>query len=214
MTNANLSVLGGVVTIVLASGARGDVLTSFTDGTIAPGTSSYFVSASMFEEGSYNIATWDTFHPSWSDFYDHTSGDASGRYMVVNGASGGGGGMAWAATVAVTAGTDYTLGAWFASVYSFATASLRFRVVGDTTLSGIVFGAPDETGVWEHTEYTFNTGTSTSISVQIWDVSGISDGNDYAIDDITLEAVPSPGTLAALALGSLFSMRGRRRTNR
>ncbi|MBL9141502.1 MAG: hypothetical protein JNK53_06510 [Phycisphaerae bacterium] len=110
----------------------------------------------------------------------------------------------------MTAGTDYEFGAWFASVYGFATATLRFKVVGDTTLSSGVFGAPGATGEWARSSYTFNSGTSTSVSVQIWDVSGISDGNDYAIDDIFLDVVPGPGAFAVLGLGALAPGRRRR----
>jgi hypothetical protein len=165
----------------------------------------------MFEAGSYNVVSFDTIHPSWSDFYDHTSGDAAGRYMVVNGGSGGGGGLAWSATISVTAGTDYELGAWFASVYGFATATLKFVVIGDSTLTSGNFGAPDSTGVWENTTFGFSTGSATAVTIQIWDVSGISDGNDYAIDDITLSVVPAPGGALVLAMGAIF---GRRRARR
>ncbi len=199
------------ITCICAGTASGAVLTSFTDGSIAPGTSSYFVSPTMFEAGSYNIVSFDTLHPSWFDFYDHTSGNADGRYMVVNGGAGSGGGMAWSATVSVTAGTDYELGAWFASVYAFATATLKFVVIGDTTLASGNFGAPDSTGVWEHTTFGFNTGSATAVTIQIWDVSGISDGNDYAIDDITLSVVPAPAGALIFAMGAMV---GRRRARK
>ncbi len=214
MSHAKLLISSAMATAVLASPATATLLTDFSGGTIAPGTSSYFVSPTMTEAGSYNVVSFDTLHPSWADFYDHTLGTADGAYMVVNGGSGSGGGMAWAATVAVTAGTDYELGAWFASVYGFATSTLRFKIVGDGTISSATFGAPAVTATWEHAAYTFNTGTATSVSVQIWDVSGIGDGNDYAIDDITLEVVPAPASLVVLALGSLTAMHGRRRTVR
>ena len=190
--------------------AAASVLTSFSGGSIAPGTSSYFVSPTMTPAGSYNVVTLDTLHPSWADFFDHTTGDAAGSFMVVNGGAGVGGGMAWSATVSVTPGTDYTVSAWFASVYGFATSTLRFVVVGDTTLTGPGFGAPTVTATWAQSSYTFNTGTSTAVSLQIWDISGLSDGNDYAIDDIALDVVPTPGAAGLLAFGSVAALRRRR----
>lgn len=210
MNHACTGTLNALAMLLLAGSACGDTLTTFSSGSIAPGTSSYFVSPTMVEAGTYNVVSFDTLHGSWSDFFDHTSGDETGRFMVVNGGSGSGGGMAWGATISVLAGTDYELGAWFASVYGFAVASLKFVVIGDTTLTSGTFTAPGPTGVWEQSTFGFNTGSATSVTVQIWDTTGISDGNDYAIDDITLDVVPGPGGAAVLALGSLLR-RGRRR---
>lgn len=202
--------LSATAVLALTGSTFATVLADFNGGTIS-GTSSYFVSPTMTETGSYNVVSYETLHPSWADFYDHSTGDETGGFMVVNGASGVGGGMAWSGSVSVTAGADYTVAAWFASVYGFATSSLKFVVIADTTLTGPGFGAPTVTATWAQSSYTFNAGSATSITIQIWDISGLADGNDYAIDDITLELVPAPGPLALAALGALFPHARRRR---
>ena len=207
----DLCVVFGVAGLAMASTSVSAAILNgdFQTGTIAPSTSAYLVDATMTPAGTYNIATFDTFHPSWADFFDHTFGDSSGRYMVVNGLAGVGG-MAWAQTVSVDPGADYSVAAWFASVYGFATSSLQFRIVGDGTTLSPVFGAPGDTSIWEQTDFEFNTGTASSISVQIWDTTGVGDGNDYAIDDITLTKVPAPGTMAFGAFALLARARRRR----
>jgi hypothetical protein len=164
----------------------------------------------MWPEATYNVVTYDTIHPYWVDYFDHTYGDERGKFMIVNGSPENGGGMAWSATVSVTANTDYNLSAWFSSVYGGATSTLRFVVVGDTTITGPAFGAPVTTAVWAQSSLAFNSGASTSISIQIWDISGISDGNDYAIDDISLDIVPAPGAAALVGLSGLLARRNRR----
>ncbi|MGH7242254.1 MAG: hypothetical protein ACREJD_02415 [Phycisphaerales bacterium] len=179
----------------------------FQTGLLGPSTSSYSLDNTMYPPATWNIVSYDTLHTSWVDFYDHTYGDERGEYMIVNGTDQGTG-PAWAQTVAVAANTTYSLSAWFASLYPEAPASLEFRVNGVSI--GPVFNAPLPVGNWEQRSGTFNTGASTLVSVEIWDVNQAFTGNDYAIDDISLEAVPAPGSLALAGLAGGVMMRRRR----
>ncbi len=48
--------------------------------------------------------------------------------------------------------------------------------------------------MWNSAAKTFNTGTATSVTLSFVDLNLQSNGNDFGIDDITLNAVPEPAT--------------------
>ncbi|MFT3686729.1 MAG: hypothetical protein QM783_17715 [Phycisphaerales bacterium] len=193
-------------TVASAALANPIVNGDFETGTLGPSTTAY-ASTNIYDPAQYIITNYDTVHTSWVDFYDHTYGTGDGHYMVVNGTDDGLG-PTWAQTVSVTANTQYELSAWFASLYPAAIATIEFRVNGQLVVPQ--FSAPNALGVWEQRSVVFNTGNSTSISVEIWDYNQSYTGNDYAIDDIALNVVPTPGSAATLAVGALAAMRRRR----
>ncbi len=201
----------------------------FQLGTLGPSASSFSYentvgSASLpvdsiYDEGTYSIVSYDTIHGNWVDFYDHTMGNADGRYMIVNG-SDDGSGPSWMQTVAVQPNTDYVLTGWFASLHASAIANLQWNLIGDASNeSSAGFLAPKGSGqggpglgVWSERTFAFNSGANTSIRVELWDTSGIASGNDYAVDDISLApAVPAPASMASLALAGLIGARRRTR---
>ncbi len=193
---------GSIASVASAQVVNGD----FQTGALGPSTTTYSLDGTMFPPATWNIVSYNTIHPSWVDFYDHTYGDDRGYYMIVNGTDQGIG-PAWAQTVSVAANTNYSLSGWFASLFPDAPASLEFRVNG--LLVGAGFSAPLPVGNWEQRSVVFNSGANTSLSIEIWDVNQAFTGNDYAIDDISLERVPAPG---AVALGGIAGvLTGRRR---
>ena len=202
----------------------------FQMGSLGPASSSSFShqnaagSASLpvdsiYDEGTYTIVSYDTIHGNWVDFFDHTVGDRSGKYMIVNG-SDDGSGPAWMQTVSVAPNTDYVLSGWFASLHASAVANLEWNLVGDASSAvspeflapkGSGQGGPG-LGVWVERTFAFNSGANTSIQFQLWDTSGIASGNDYAVDDLSLVAqVPAPASMATVALAGLMGIRRRRR---
>ncbi len=165
-------------------------------------------SPGMYDEGTYSIVSYNTLHSSWGNFYDHSYGDGRGLFMIVNGATDNtSAGPAWGQNVAVLPGTTYTLSAWFASLYSGAPSAVEFHVDGALVTPSAQLSST--VGLWEQHSVTFTTGPSqTSVLLQIWDTSGIANGNDYGIDDITL--TPTPGAAALMGVGMLASARRRR----
>lgn len=164
----------------------------------------------MYPETTWNVVSHDTLHGSWASFYDHTYGDDRGKFMIVNGkTSFNDSDFAWAQDVTVEPNTDYTLGAYFASLYADAVATLEFRVIAGTSqfqagidLASDPFTAPNPAngaplGTWLPSTFTFNSGDATNLRIEILDTSGAYTGNDYAIDDISLTtaAVPEPSSL-------------------
>lgn len=206
--------IAALAIIALAgSAASADVVINgdFETGALGPSTSAYTQNTvDMIPEATWNIVSFNTLHPSWVDFFDHTQGNADGHYMIVNGTTNNNG-PAWGQTVSVAANTDYQLSAWFASLYPTAVAALQFHIVTDSgTIISPTFSAPAALATWAQSGFTFNSGSSTSISVQIWDVNDAFTGNDYAIDDISLTAVPAPGAAALMGFGALAAARRRR----
>lgn len=177
---------------------------------------------SIYDEGTYAIVSYDTIHGNWVDFFDHTVGDRSGKYMIVNG-SDDGSGPAWMQTVAVAPNTDYVVSGWFASLHASAIANLEWNLVGNASSTaspgflapaGSGQGGPG-LGVWSERTFAFNSGANTSINFQLWDTSGIASGNDYAVDDLSLVAqVPAPASMATVALAGLVGVRRRSRRAR
>lgn len=194
---------GSIAGVASAQVVNGD----FQTGTLGPSTTSYTLDGGMYPPATWNIVSYDTLHGSWVDFYDHTYGDERGRYMIVNGTDQGVG-PAWAQQVSVAANTDYSLSAWFATLYPEAPASLEFRVNGMSI--GPVFSAPGATATWEQRSGLFNSGNNTLLSLEIWDVNQAFTGNDYAIDDISLNRVPAPGAAALAGIAGVLSGRRRR----
>ncbi|MFM9958944.1 MAG: hypothetical protein ACKVZJ_12805 [Phycisphaerales bacterium] len=181
---------------------------------IAPSTSSYSLDGSMLPPATYNVVSFDTIHPAWVDFFDHTIGTELGHYMIVNGTDSGAG-PAWSQSVSVTPGTEYSLSAWFASLFPASVAGLSMRVFpavdrGFNPIASVDFVAPSDLAVWAEQTLAFNSGNFSSVTVEIWDINQAFSGNDYAIDDVSLTQVPAPGAAAMLGLLGVAGVRRRR----
>lgn len=144
--------------------------------------------------GRYGIGTNPQFfHPSFVSAGDHTTG--SGNMMVVNG-SFTPNKVVWSGTVAppLTIGTTYKFSAWVMNVYPTSPANLQFSFGGNTL--GTI--APTGSGVWQ--EFTAFLVATADQSSGLIDLNIAFSGNDFAVDDITLTAVPEPATMLAGAL--------------
>jgi len=130
-------------------------------------------------------------------YFDHTLGTAAGLMMAVNGA-GNSGLLVWGQTVSgLTVGQTYEFSLWLSSWDSASPAILDVQInsVTQTTLN-----APATTGVWVNHSFLW-TASSTSAAINaIYDNNIVVQGNDFALDDISLVAVPEPTTVIAGAL--------------
>jgi hypothetical protein len=210
------TLLGSVCACALAvSTAQANLIVNgdFQTGSLAPSTTVYSQSNDMFAPATWNLTSFDTIHPSWADFYDHTHGDGNGVSMILNGTDSGLG-PAWQQTVNVTPNTNYRFSGWSATLFDGSPASLEFRVYdGATLVNSNAFFTPGFVAVWQNKELFFNSGSASSLSVEVWDTSLQFGGNDYGLDDLSVTAgVPEPSTfatLAAIAVASLVYRRWR-----
>jgi hypothetical protein len=132
-----------------------------------------------------------------SPYFDHTLGTAAGLMMAVNGA-GNSGLLVWGQTVSgLTVGQKYEFSLWLSSWDSASPAIVDIRI--DNAIQA-TFNAPASTAVWVNHSFLW-TASSTSVGfTAIYDNNTVVQGNDFALDDISLTAVPEPTTMIAGAL--------------
>jgi len=140
----------------------------------------------MWPEQTYTVATNPSqYHSRWPSFGDHTTGH--GGMMIVNG-SPEAGITVWSTSVEVAKDTQYEVTAWAASVFTLSPSSLEFSI------NGAVLGPPltlsAATGVWEQFTAGWHSGTDTVAVLSLVDRNLVRNGNDFALDDIALRAVP------------------------
>lgn len=150
-------------------------------------------------------------HPSAASFGDHTTG--SGLMMAINGATNSSTDV-WTQTVAVTPNTVYVFSGWVATWYTdgfagdLASLDLIIWTSDYGTQSIGTHQAPGTAGVWDQFSATWNSGTATSASVEIYDPNNNFAGNDFALDDLSFVVIPEPSTMVLLGSGLLLGLLG------
>jgi len=133
---------------------------------------------------AYGIVTsaknW--FNP-FADCKDHTSG--TGNMIVFDGSTANSGNdKAWEQTVPVVPNQNYTFSYWVQSVVSVNPAKI------EVTINGVSIGianAPSSTCNWVQYSYVWNSGNSTNATITMYDRIFISNGNDFALDDLSFK---------------------------
>ncbi len=143
---------------------------------------SYVQSSDLTGETRYAVGTDPhLFHPASISFGDHTSGN--GLMMMMNGATSAGV-TTWQQTVPVAPGTSYSFSGWVVSWGNDGAsrdpspATLHVTVNGTQIRPDFTLPTPDGqfvnmTGAWD-------SGSSTSATINITDLNTNGYGNDYA----------------------------------
>ena len=168
----------------------------------------------LYDEGYYTVGTTPgLYHPSWANFGAHSGT----QMMIVNGNTVANT-QVWAAPVApVTFGEQYIFSAWLASVYPgvgenpISPANLAFSINGQQ-ING-TFTLSSTVGTWQQFS-TLWTADANFANISIINGNTNYDGNDFAIDDITLNPVPEPGTVLLLGIGMIGVVLGKRRMSK
>lgn len=159
----------------------------------------------LYPEGVYTVdGDASNSHPAFSSQGDNTFG--WGNFMIVNGAADTSKHV-WAQTIAVQANTTYTFSFYGTSVHPDSPAQLF------ATIDGLDFGSSfdfDGNTDWDLFTTTFTTGSAqTTLTLGLRNANGTGFGNDFGIDDLSVQPVPEPATMAVLGLGALALVRRR-----
>jgi hypothetical protein len=128
----------------------------------------------------------------WCNCGDHTSG--TGKMMIVNGGADATVPV-WEETVTVTPSTEYAFSYWGAEVDHDSSSlphlavKINGAVIGSSTLPEY---PPDNGGQWENYKFTWNSGSSKSADLALYDLNTEASWNDFALDDVGFTAVPAP----------------------
>lgn len=203
------------VGVFLLSGLRVYAVNLIVNGDFEAGNTgftsdyTYDNSPPMGGYGYYAIDTNPkTWNSQWASFGDHTSG--SGKMFIADGSVTLPLKTVWQETVTVDSSTPYIFSYWAASSYPSAPATLRtyindVQIGGDLTL-------PTQTGQWVKFEAVWNSGAATTATIRLVDTSRVAYGNDFVLDDISLQAVPEPTTVWIFSTGlTAVALRRRRK---
>ena len=136
---------------------------------------------------------------AWWRIADHTTGNETGRMMVVNGFNPGA--VFFRAIVSVQPNTNYLFSSWILNLFKvtgYPNPELGVRILdsnGDVLYSATL-GAqiPVNTNApeWKQIGTVINSQNNTSLTVEFLSEGPAVIGNDYAIDDISLNEVQIP----------------------
>ncbi|MES1245724.1 MAG: hypothetical protein ABUT39_29225 [Acidobacteriota bacterium] len=149
--------------------------------------------------GEYGVLeqTRAAFIASTWNVQDHSTCSAAGNFLVANGSTGlSGSRKVWGETVGVTPGKEYRFCANLRNMPQCAfdvkpKVELRFSSPADTTQPSVISANPADACNWvlESRSIQVPAGV-TSLTSEIWlDETGKGDGNDLALDDISLQEI-------------------------
>ena len=135
-------------------------------------------------KGAYGIVTNPkTWFTAFDPCPDHTTG--TGNMMVVDGSdTNAGNNRLWIQNITVVPNQDYDFSYYLQTLSAGAPA--RIEVVINGVSMGPPVNAPTTKCLWEKHLYTWNSGSNTTATVFIYDRETSGGGNDFAIDDISL----------------------------
>ena len=206
-------VLGIVAACAMAADARATNL--IPNGDFSAGntgfTSQYGYNTNNFNfngpelaEGAYSVVTKASdVHFAWGNYFDHTSGDSSGKYFVANASSDTTKTVWQSSAISVTQpNTAYRFEAWLMKIYQFESNPpvLSFEI-GDgaswTTMGQTASIGATSPGTWLFTYADGQFSAAGTYYVRLKNSNGAAGGNDLGLDDIYFglrSSAPSVGS--------------------
>ncbi|EMJ4520404.1 DUF11 domain-containing protein [Clostridioides difficile] len=136
---------------------------------------------------------------AWWRIADHTTGNETGRMMVVNGFSPGA--VFFKSTVQVTPNTNYLFSTWILNLFKvtgYPPPQLGVRIFdqNNNILYQATLGAqiPVNTNApeWKEVGTVINSQNNNQLTVEFFSEGESAIGNDYAIDDVSLREIAVP----------------------
>jgi hypothetical protein len=179
----------------------------FEAGVIAPATTNYTYvdpvtlgAPPNLDLAQYTVDTSPSnVHEAWVSYGDKTSG--FGKMLIVNGANVPGI-TVWEQTVTVIAGAEYTFSYWLRGAYDTDPSLAKIQ----TSINSFIIddaNAQQSSAGWVEVSYTWNSGINESATITLEDMTLAYDGDDFAIDDISIELVPATITKTVDPVGTV-----------
>jgi hypothetical protein len=164
-------------------------------------------------EGTYSVVTKaNDVHSAWGNYFDHTSGNSSGKYFIAN-ASADTTRTVWQSNLLSVAspGTAYRFEAYLMSIYPSETnyPRLSFEIGNGstwTTMGQTTTLNSSSRGSWIFTYADGVFGFAGDFYVRLKNSNGALGGNDLGLDDIYFglrTSAPSSGSTPGLSTDSL-----------
>jgi len=157
-------------------------------------------------EGSYSVVTQASdVHFAWGGYFDHTSGDATGKYFVANASSDTSKAVWQSNAISVAqANTPYRFEAWLAIIYPNESnpPELSFEIGDGTSWTPLgqtrAFDLEnDSPGEWYFSYADGQFAAAGTYVVRLKNANGADGGNDIGLDDVYFglrSGAPSVGT--------------------
>ena len=148
---------------------------------------------------------------AWWRIADHTTGNETGRMMVVNGFNPGA--VFFRSTVPVIPNTNYLFSTWILNLFKvtgFPPAQLGVRILdqnGNVLFQqalGVEIPVNINAPEWKQIGTVINSMNNTQITVEFFSEGEAVVGNDYAIDDVALQEILVP-TFVPVKSSSTFT---------
>ncbi|WP_312429810.1 SdrD B-like domain-containing protein [Lacrimispora sp.] len=148
---------------------------------------------------------------AWWRIADHTTGNETGRMMVVNGFNPGA--VFFRSTVPVTPNTNFLFSTWILNLFKvtgFPPAQLGVRILdqnGNVLFQqalGVEIPVNTNAPEWKQIGTVINSMNNTQITVEFFSEGEAVVGNDYAIDDVALQEILVP-IFTPVKSGSTFT---------
>jgi hypothetical protein len=185
--------LGASLAVLGCNGACAQNLV--VNGDFAAGNSGFssqyiYSPGNLLPEGVYDVATDPAVdNGNWSYTGGTPTGAASQNMLIVNGGLVGNN-IVWGEnSLAVKPNTNYNFSVEILNLYPVSPATLNFTING--TPLGTTFTPGLAVGKWIPFYATWNSGSSTSASLELVDTNRALTGNDFALDLVCLSATSS-----------------------
>lgn len=169
----------------------------------------------VFDQGTFTVApnlnSPIAIHPSpgLPDYYDHTTGNASGNFMVINGSTEANK-VFWSTTLNVEPNSFYVFSMWL-SVWNNSSNNLPQIQVGFNGAVAMIAMPPVPLGTWTNFSTTWYSGSNTTVQIDLQDNVLDFGGNDFGLDDVSFgfsgAAVPEPAAIFLMS-AVLFGVGG------
>jgi gliding motility-associated-like protein len=193
-TTSSITVHPAATTTYQLAAIRSSTVNIVQNGNFSAGNTGFFTDYALGAGGQYGPLTLEgtygvganpkLLHNNFATCGDHTTG--SGNMLVVNGASNPNVNV-WCQTVTVAPNTEYMFSTWLASVTLTNPAVLQFSI--NNINLGSPFTASAGLCAWNQFFEIWNSGINTSAQICIVNQNTIQDGNDFALDDISMVPV-------------------------